>query len=1134
MTCVALSVVLGMRSNDKAISTLTLHKPKALARRVYVLPFAVAYAVLAWLLASEQWYVATLIASALVVVAHLLCMLFTIWSVEARTTLNFDTVRVEQLEQATHVKVNPTAFRGAKELCEVVQERGDVLFYFQKRKYQWNAAEKCFEKPKFQVHESFQHYLASAGLTNAQAAALRNVYGENKFDIPLPGFTELYKQQLIAPFFVFQLFCVALWCLDDYWQYSVLTLCMLLMFEGTVVRSRIVNMKRLRDMAHRAPEQIMVYRDAQWLQVPSNELVPGDVCSVVRAKQPGAACPCDLLLLSGTCVVNEAMLTGESTPRMKEGVCGSTLELDASLDIKRHALHLVHAGTEVVQSNAADDAASMLKRVKPSPDRGAIAVVLRTAFETSQGKLLRTILFATERVTANTLESFVFIMFLLVFALVAVAYILQQGLSDPETDLYKLFLHCTLVITSVVPPELPMELTLAVNNSLLALTRLGVFCTEPFRIPFAGKVSVCCFDKTGTLTSDEINFLGVAMYPNANGEPDAHVPVCAPSELPPSAAMVLSGCHSLLFLDGGKPVGDPMELAALHAINQTPGNRRMPKILFRHHFSSVLKRMSTVCAIGESERVVLCKGAPEIVRGLLEHVPPHYDRIVRQFADSGARVLALAWRNVPNVADLKSIPRDELERNLQFAGFALFECPLKSDSKQAIEGLLRSRHQVMMITGDNVLTACHVAEQLGMLSKPALVLSKTVDAEGESVHWRTRRAEENEHLSLSHDLAQLVGEYDLCVSGDTFVEFMTQPGARDQLAYVKIFARVSPAQKEAILNTLKDSGYTTLMCGDGTNDVGALKQAHIGLALLNQDPVRRPAALKAKGAGRAPGATGSTQAATTPTRRARTIQDLLNEMEAEDAASTVKLGDASIASAFTSRGKSVMSALHVIKQGRCTLVTTHQMFKILALNCLISAYTLSVLYLDGIKWGDTQMTTVGILISMCFLFISRSQPLRDLAPKRPADSIFTPYMFLSVIGQFACHLWALVATVQLAKLADPGWTRPARDAEFSANLVNSAVFVVSCSMQISTFAINYQGHPFMQSLFENKPLRNCVAIVMGIVLMCLFEISPGFNEKFDMVRWPSEAFASRMMELVAIDFFGALAIDRGLKMIFRA
>jgi cation-transporting ATPase 13A1 len=103
--------------------------------------------------------------------------------------------------------------------------------------------------------------------------------------------------------------------------------------------------------------------------------------------------------------------------------------------------------------------------------------------------------------------------------------------------------------------------------------------------------------------------------------------------------------------------------------------------------------------------------------------------------------------------------------------------------------------------------------------------------------WRTVDETKIIPVDPSQPLDQsLFDEYDICITGAAMKQYESRPSWNHLVQNTWVYARVSPTQKEFILTSLKTLGYTTLMAGDGTNDVGALKQAHIGVALLDGTP----------------------------------------------------------------------------------------------------------------------------------------------------------------------------------------------------------------------------------------------------------------------------------------------------------
>ncbi|KIV98042.1 hypothetical protein PV10_01734 [Exophiala mesophila] len=1257
--------------NDQVLSA-SLHNPLPIYLKTYVWPFTILWPIfLAFYLDEDRYdeYIDgqewTFVWVATITTLQSLAWLATKWNVNIRTA--FTTSKASRVQDAELIKVIPIVNSGSPAIVKLEREEdGRISFLFQKRRFLYNPDKGTFATLAYALDADEKPFLRdfqqSQGLsTEKDVEKVQKHYGDNTFDIPVPGFVELWKEHAVAPFFIFQVFCVGLWLLDDYWYYSLFTLFMLVAFESTVVWQRQRTLTEFRGMGIK-PYDIWVYRVKKWIEIKSDKLLPGDLVSLGRTNEDSGVA-CDMLLIEGTAIVNEAMLSGESTPLLKESVL--LRPGDSRIDpegIDKGAF--VYGGTKVLQithpptGEDSSDPTSLLKSgVRPPPDKGALAIVTKTGFETSQGSLVRTMIFSTERVSANNAEALWFILFLLVFALAASGYVWQEGVKNNRKR-SKLLLDCILIVTSVVPPELPMELSLAVNTSLAALSKFAIFCTEPFRIPFAGRVDVACFDKTGTLTGEDLVVEGIAglglgksgVQAEADG---AQSTITKVPEVSIHTTLVLATAHALVKLDEGDIVGDPMEKATLTALNWTLGHNdilistpppksKKPKpfstagashivqIKRRFQFSSALKRQSSVAYVAVTDpstgrkvkgTYVGVKGAPETIQKMLVSPPPHYEETFKYFTRNGARVLALAYKYLSTEAELgqkriNDLKREEVESQLHFAGFLVLQTPLKEDAIKAVQMLNESSHRVVMITGDNPLTAVHVARQVEIVDRDTLILDAPEhDDSGTKLVWRSVDEKTIIPVDPTKELdPKILDSKDLCVTGYALTKFTGQVGFLQLLRYTWVYARVSPKQKEEILIGLKDLGYTTLMCGDGTNDVGALKQAHIGVALLNgsQDDLNRigehfrttkmkeiyekqvammkrfnqPAppvpvgiahlypqgpsnphyekAVKAlaerrgikleNGEGEngvietitSPGAAALQQSNANLTPQQRRQQEasqkaagwadkftatmMENELD-DNEPPTIKLGDASAAAPFTSKLANVIAIPNIIRQGRCTLVATIQMYKILALNCLISAYSLSVIYLSGIKFGDGQVTISGMLMSVCFLSISRARPVEALSRERPQPNILNAYILGSVLAQFAIHCGTLIYLSNVVYSLVPPSDEVDLEGEFEPSLLNSAVYLMQLIQQVSTFAINYQGRPFRESIRENRGMYWGLLACSFVAFAGSTEFIPELNDKLRLVPFSSE-FKWTLTSLMIIDFCGCWVVEQVFKHMF--
>ena len=312
-----------------------------------------------------------------------------------------------------------------------------------------------------------------------------------------------------------------------------------------------------------------------------------------------------------------------------------------------------------------------------------------------------------------------------------------------------------------------------------------------------GNATVICSDKTGTLTLNKMTVTQAA----TNDFSQSHaVDQLAANKTNQTLAYASALCNDA-SLNGEKEIGDPTEVALIPfaqklGFNQSNLKKEFPR-LFEQPFDSDRKRMTTLHKI-DGQLTVFTKGATDEMLPLCTHImtnngvrkitPQDKKQIVylsHQMQADALRVLGFATKIVDNLPEANA----DLENNLTFIGIVGMIDPPRKEVAASVKTCREAGIRTIMITGDHKVTALAIAKKLNIYQPGDLAISGT-------------------ELDQMSD-AEL----------DQAVEKAT------------VFARVSPADKLRIIQSLKRNGEVTAMTGDGVNDSPALKAADIGVAM---------------------------------------------------------------------------------------------------------------------------------------------------------------------------------------------------------------------------------------------------------------------------------------------------------------
>uniref|UniRef100_A0A8C3JQ74 ATPase cation transporting 13A2 n=1 Tax=Calidris pygmaea TaxID=425635 RepID=A0A8C3JQ74_9CHAR len=936
------------------------------------------------------------------------------------------------------------------------KEEKNVLRYylFEGMRYVWIERRQAYCKVSV-LDEGW----TCADLHLAQAGLHQQDHNTRKFFTPpKKPLSLLVLFQVLNPFYIFQVFSIVLWVCDAYYYYAA---CIFLISTISLGLSLYETRKQTATLQNMAKMSVgvRVHRPSgEEMVVSSADLVPGDCISLPA---DGMLVPCDAALLTGECMVNESMLTGESVPVMKTPLPGGNQAAGTLYSPEEHRRHTLFCGTQVIQA-------------KSYVGREVLAVVTRTGFCTAKGDLISSILYPKPVSFKFYKDAVKFVLFLAVLAFIGTIYSILILVKNQVGLLEVVIPHA---MPTPLLPRLPGPRGAEETGHLLHQPPQD----QPLREDPPGLLRQG-ESSTGTLTEEGLDVWGVVPLEDNHFMPIVHEPRCLPAS---PLLYSLASCHTVSLLRA-QPIGDPVDLKMVEStgwVRQAVGKvvflgrgkkHQSPLgILRRFPFSSSLQRMSVLVKMpGEVSAHGYVKGAPEMVASLCrkETVPLDFSQMLRHYTTDGFRVLGLACKALSTVSTFEEalqLPRDSLESSLTFLGFLVMKNVLKPESAPVIHLLRNANIRPIMVTGDNMLTAVNVARSCRMVEPKERVIF--VNASPPS---------HDKPAALKFILAEhSQGEEPPEVSppGDTSGTKLCQTPCGNLFSQPTVFARMSPEQKTQLVGSLQELNYCVGMCGDGANDCGALKAADVGISLS----------------------------------------------EAE----------ASVASPFTSRVANIECVPTVIREGRCSLVTSFGVFKYMALYSLVQFVSVLLLYTINTNLSDFQFLFFDLIITTTVaVLMGRTGPAQELGVERPQGALISVLVLGSLLLQTA-----LLITVQVLSYfitVSQSWYVPLNSTVTAPqnlpNYENTVLFCVTGFQYLILAVAMSKGYPFREPLYTNVLFLVVLILLFGLMIwLTLYPL--GFPKSLLKLQGIDDlSFKLLLLGIAALNFFAAFVLETAL------